>query len=144
MIESVSCDELYEKFHAFYIAVVRLIICNTTLTEEDGSTVDPEMLHRAQERCIAVYEELHAARYQHALNAVPGADFRTRPLPTLTFTVSSVNDGELLPAIQDRYKDILPEEEFGLLGALFNAVADQIELALGLSFGMLKQTNDIN
>lgn len=138
MIESVSYDELYEKFHAFYVAVVRLIICNTTLTEEDGSTVDPEMLHRTQERCIAVYEELHAARYQYTLNAVPDVDFRTRPLPALTFTLSCINDDELLPAIKDRYKDILPEEEFDLLGALFDTVADQIEQALELSFGMLK------
>ena len=144
MIESVSCDELYEKFHAFYIAVIRLIICNTTLTRKDGTTIDAEMLHRAQEHCIAVYEELHAVRYQHVLNKVPGAQLRTRPLSVLTLTVSSVDDGELLPAIEEKYAAILSKEEFDLLGELFDAVADQIELALGLSFEMLKQTNDIS
>ena len=59
MIESVSSKELYEKFHEFYIAVIKHIICSITLTRDDGAAVDVEMLHRAQECCLEAFDELN-------------------------------------------------------------------------------------
>lgn len=141
MIEPVSCNELYEKFHELYLAIIRHIICRVTLTKKDGTAVDPEMLHRVQERCYAAYDELNYCMYRRALNKMPA---ERSPLAVLTYTLSSVEDGELIPVIQEKYSTELTEDERNLLGALLNAVDEQLHGLLSLSYKFLVSTGDIN
>lgn len=141
MIEPVSCNELYEKFHELYVMIIRHIIFRVTLTKKDGTAVDPEMLHRAQERCYAAYDELNYCMYQRALNKMPA---ERSPLAVLTYTLSSVEDGELIPVIQEKYSTELTEDERNLLGALLNAVDEQLHGLLSLSYKFLVSTGDIN
>lgn len=74
MIDSVSNKELYDKFHEFYIAVIKHIICSITLTRDDGAAVDVKMLHRAQECCLAAFDDLNRAKYEDAPNNTPYAE----------------------------------------------------------------------
>lgn len=141
MVEPVSCNELYEKFHELYVMIIRHIIFRVTLTKKDGTAVDPEMLHRAQERCYAAYDELNYCMYQRALNKMPA---ERSPLAVLTYTLSSVEDGELIPVIQEKYSTELTEDERNLLGALLNAVDEQLHGLLSLSYKFLVSTGDIN
>lgn len=142
MIESVSCNELYEKFHEFYIAVIKDIISRIELSRDDGVAVDVEMLHRAQEHCLAAFDELNRAKYEDAMNNTPYAEKSV--LVVLTYTVSSKGDDEFLPFIQEKYKAKLPEEEFHMLGALFDSVSEQLYGILSSSCKFLAATHDIN
>lgn len=90
MIESVSCDELYEKFHELYIAVIKHIISKITLSRTDGVVVDAETLHHVQECCLAAFDELNHAKYEDALNNTPYAERSI--LAVLTYTISSKDD----------------------------------------------------
>jgi hypothetical protein len=141
MIESVSCNELYEKFHEFYIAVIKHIICKITLTSTDGTVVDAETLHRVQEYCLDAFDELNRAKYQDAMINTPYAERGV--LAVLTYTISSIGEDELLSIIQDKYKAKLPEEEFNMLGALFDSVSEQLYGMLSLSCKFLIATHDI-
>lgn len=141
MIESTS-KELYEKFHEFYIAVIKHIICKITLTRTDDVAVDTEMLHRVQEYCLAAFDELNSAKYEDALNNTPYAE--QSALAVLTYTVSSMDDDKLLSIIQEKYKTKLNEEEFHMLGALFDTVSQQLYGILSSSCKFLVSTNDIN
>lgn len=141
MIESVSCNELYRKFHELYVMIIRHIISRIALTNADGTAVDPERLHRVQERCYAAYDELNYCMYQRALNKMPA---ERSPLAVLTYTLSSVEDGELIPVIQEKYSTELTEDERNLLGALLNAVDEQLHGLLSLSYKFLVSTGDIN
>ena len=140
MIESTS-KELYEKFHEFYIAVIKHIICKITLTRDDGVAVDTETLHRVQEYCLAAFDELNSAKYEDALNNTPYAE--QSALAVLTYTVSSMDDDKLLSIIQEKYKAKLPEEEFHMLGALFDGVSHQLYGILSSSCKFLMETHDI-
>lgn len=142
MIAPVSCNELYEKFHEFYITVIKYIICSITLTRADGTAVDAEMLHRVQEYCLAVFDELNSSKYQDALNNTPYAEQST--LAVLTYTLSSIDNNELLPYIKEKYKDKLTEEEFNMLSELFDSVSEHLSGVLSLSCKFLMSTNDIN
>ena len=142
MIESVSSTELYEKFHEFYIAVIKHIISSITLTRDDGAAVDIEMLHRAQECCLEAFDELNLSKYQDALNSTPYAERSV--LAVLTYTLSSIGDNELLPVIQEKYKNKLTEDEFHMLGALFDTVSAQLYGILSSSCKFLVSTNDIH
>lgn len=141
MIEPVSCNELYEKFHELYLAIIRHIIFRVTLTKKDGTAVDPEMLRRVQECCYAAYDELNYCMYQRALNKMPA---ERSPLAVLTYTLSSVEDGELIPAIYEKYSAELTEDERNLLGALLNGVDENLYGLLSLSYKFLVSTGDIN
>jgi len=144
MIESVSCNELYEKFHELYIAVIKHIIGKIKLTSTDGTVVDAETLHRVQEYCLDVFDELNRAKYeeyQDALKNPPDAELSVPAV--LTYTLSSVDDSELIPVIQEKYKAKLPEEEFNMLGALFDSVSEQLYRILSLSCKFLVATHDI-
>ena len=141
MIESTSSKELYEKFHEFYIAVIKHIICSITLTRDDGVAVDMERFHRAQEYCLAAYDEFIVSKYQAALNKV---SVERNPLAVLTHTLSSINDDELIPPIQDKYENKLSEDEFEMLGALFDTVSEQLSKFLSSSCKFLISTNDID
>ena len=144
MIESVSCNELYEKFHELYIAVIKHIICKIKLTSTDGTVVDAETLHRVQEYCLDAFDELNRAKYeeyQDALKNPPDAELSV--LAVLTYTLSSVDDSELIPVIQEKYKAKLPEEEFNMLDALFDSVSEQLYRILSLSCKFLVATHDI-
>ena len=146
MIEPVSYDELYEKFHELYIAVIGHIICNITITKKDGTAVNEETLQRVQECCLAAFDELNTARHQHALSKFKLVNLEPHisSLAVLAHTLSSVDDGELLPAIQKKYKDKLSEEEFNILGGLCNSVSDHLSGLLSLSCKFLVATHDIN
>lgn len=141
MIESTSSKELYEKFHEFYIAVIKHIICSIKLSRDDGEAVDMEMLHHAQECCLDVFDELNYAKYQDALNNTPYAEQSV--LAVLTYTISSMDDDKLLSIIQEKYKAKLPEEEFYMLGALFDTVSHQLYGILSSSCKFLMSTHDI-
>ena len=141
MIESVSSKELYDKFHEFYIAVIKHIICSITLTRDDGAAVDVEMLHRAQECCLAAFDELNYCMYYRALDKVSS---ERSPLAVLTYTLSSIDDDELIPVIQEKYKNMLSEEEFHMLGALFDTVSEQLSGFLSSSCKFLVSTHDID
>lgn len=144
MIESVSCNELYEKFHELYIAVIKHIISKIKLTSTDGTVVDAETLHHVQECCLAAFDELNRAKYeeyQDALKNPPDAELSV--LAVLTYTISSMDEDELLSIIQDKYKAKLPEEEFNMLGALFDSVSEQLYRILSLSCKFLVATHDI-
>lgn len=141
MIEPVSCNELYEKFHELYLTIIRHIIFRVTLTKKDGTAVDPEMLRRVQERCYAAYDELNYCMYQRALNKMPA---ERSPLAVLTYTLTSVEDGELIPVIYETYSTELTEDERNLLGALLNAVDEQLHGLLSLSYKFLVSTGDID
>lgn len=141
MIESVSGNELYEKFHELYIAVIKHIICKTTLERDDGVAVDTEMLHHVQECCLAAFDELNRAKYEDALNNTPYAERSV--LAVLTFTISSKDDDKFLPFIQKEYKAVLPEEEYNMLGELFEIVSEQLYGILTMSCKFLVLTHDI-
>ena len=141
MIESVSCNELYEKFHELYIAVIKHIISKITLSRTDGATVDEETLHHVQECCLAAFDELNHAKYEDALNNTPYAERSV--LAVLTYTISSKDDDKFLPFIQEKYKAKLTEEEFHMLGALFDSVSEQLYGILSLSCKFLVATHDI-
>lgn len=141
MVEPVSCNELYEKFHELYLTIIRHIIFRVTLTKKDGTAVDPEMLHRVQERCYAAYDELNYVMYRRALNKMPA---ERSPLAVLTYTLSSVEDGELIPAIYEKYSAELTEDERNLLGALLNGVDENLYGLLSLSYKFLVSTGDID
>ena len=64
-------------------------------------------------------------------------------LAVLTYTISSMGEDELLSIIQDKYKAKLPEEEFNMLGALFDSVSEQLYGILSLSCKFLVATHDI-
>ena len=113
MIESVLCNELYEKFHELYIAVIKHIISKITLSRTDGATVDEETLHHVQECCLAAFDELNRAKYEDALNNTPYAERSV--LAVLTYTISSKDDDKFLPFIQKEYKAVLPAEEYNML-----------------------------
>ena len=140
MIESTS-KELYEKFHEFYIAVIKHIICSITLTRDDGAAADVEMLHRAQECCLAAFDDLNYCLYQRALDKMSS---ERSPLAVLTYTLSSIDDDELIPVIQEKYKNMLSEEEFHMLGALFDTVSEQLSGFLSSSCKFLVSTHDID
>lgn len=99
------------------------------------------MLHRVQERCYAAYDELNYCMYQRALNKIPA---NRSPLAVLTYTLSSVEDGELIPVIYEKYSAELTEDERNLLGALLNGVDEQLYGLLSLSYKFLVSTGDIN
>lgn len=139
MIDSVSSKELYDKFHEFYIAVIKHIICSIRLSRDDGAPVDMEMLHHAQECCLAAFDELNYCLYVRAQDKCDGS-----PLAILTYTLSSIDDDELIPVIQEKYKNKLSEEEFHMLGALFDTVSEQLSGFLSSSCKFLVSTNDIN
>jgi len=139
MIESVSSKELYEKFHEFYIAVIKHIICSIKLTRDDGAPVDMEMLHHAQECCLAAFDELNYCLYVRAQDKCD-----RNPLTILTYTLSSIDDDELIPVIQEKYKNKLSEEEFHMLGALFDTVSEQLSGFLSSSCKFLVSTHDID
>ena len=141
MIESVSSKELYDKFHEFYIAVIKHIICSIRLSRDDGAPVDMEMLHHAQECCLAAFDELNYCMYYRALDRMSS---ERSPLAVLTYTLSSIDDDELIPIIQEKYKNKLSEEEFHMLGALFDTVSEQLSRYLSSSCKFLVSTNDIN
>ena len=100
------------------------------------------MLHRVQEYCLAAFDELNSAKYEDALNNTPYAE--QSALAVLTYTVSSMDDDKLLSIIQEKYKTKLPEEEFHMLGALFDTVSQQLYGILSSSCKFLVSTNDIN
>ena len=139
MIDSISSKELFDKFHEFYIAVIKHIICSIRLTRDDGAAVDVEMLHRAQECCLAAFDELNYCLYVRAQDKCDRS-----PLAVLTYTLSSIDDDELIPVIQEKYKNKLSEEEFHMLGALFDTVSEQLSGFLSSSCKFLVSTNDIN
>ena len=141
MIESVSCNELYEKFHELYIAVIKHIISKITLSRTDGATVDEETLHHVQECCLAAFDELNRAKYEDALNNTPYAERSV--LAVLTYTISSKDDDKFLPFIQEKYKAVLPAEEYNMLGELFEIVSEQLYGILSLSCKFLVATHDI-
>lgn len=141
MIESTSTKELYEKFHEFYIAVIKHIICSITLSRDDGAPVDMEMLHHAQECCLSAFDELNYRLYVRAQDKMSS---ERSPLAVLTYTLSSIDDDELIPVIQEKYKNKLNEEEFHMLGALFDTVSDQLSKFLSSSCKFLISTNDID
>jgi hypothetical protein len=141
MIESVSCNELYEKFHELYIAVIKHIISKITLSRTDGVTVDEETLHHVQECCLAAFDELNRAKYEDALNNTPYAERSV--LAVLTYTISSKDDDKFLPFIQETYKAVLPGEEYNMLGELFEIVSEQLYGLLSLSCKFLVATHDI-
>ena len=141
MIESVSCNELYEKFHELYIAVIKHIICSIKVDRDDGVAVDVEMLHRVQEHCLAAFDELNRAKYEDALNNIPYAEQSV--LALLTYTISSKDDDKFLPFIQEKYKAKLTEEEFYMLGALFDSVCHRLYGILSSSCKFLVATHDI-
>ena len=141
MIESVSCNELYEKFHELYIAVIKHIISKITLSRTDGATVDEETLHHVQECCLAAFDELNRAKYEDALNNTPYAERSV--LAVLTYTISSKDDDKFLPVIQKEYKAVLPAEEYNMLGELFEIVSEQLYGILSLSCKFLVATHDI-
>ena len=141
MIESVSCNELYEKFHELYIAVIKHIISKITLTRTDGATVDVETLHHVQECCLAAFDELNRAKYEDALNNTPYAERSV--LAVLTYTISSKDDDKFLPFIQKEYKAVLPAEEYNMLGELFEIVSEQLYGILSLSCKFLVSTHGI-
>ena len=142
MIEPVSCNELYEKFHELYITIIRHIICRITLTNADGTDVDPEMLRRVQECCLAAFDELNYVMYQRALRKEPNTE--RSPLAVLTYTITSVDSDELIPVIQGKYGAELTEEERNMLGGLCNKVDEQLYGLLALSCKFLVTTGDIN
>ena len=141
MIESVLCNELYEKFHELYIAVIKHIISKITLSRTDGATVDVETLHHVQECCLAAFDELNHAKYEDALNNTPYAERSI--LAVLTYTISSKDDDKFLPFIQKEYKAVLPAEEYNMLGELFEIVSEQLYGILSLSCKFLVATHDI-
>lgn len=141
MIESVLCNELYEKFHELYIAVIKHIISKITLSRTDGATVDEETLHHVQECCLAAFDELNRAKYEDALNNTPYAERSV--LAVLTYTISSKDDDKFLPFIQKEYKAVLPAEEYNMLGELFEIVSEQLYGILSLSCKFLVATHDI-
>ena len=141
MIESVSCNELYEKFHELYIAIIKHIISKITLSRTDGATVDEETLHHVQECCLAAFDELNRAKYEDALNNTPYAERSV--LAVLTYTISSKDDDKFLPFIQEKYKAVLPAEEYNMLGELFEIVSEQLYGILSLSCKFLVATHDI-
>lgn len=141
MIEPVSCNELYEKFHELYITIIRHIICRITLTNADGTDVDPEMLRRVQECCLAAFEELNYVMYQRALSK---EDPERCPLAVLTYTLTSVDSDELIPVIEGKYSAELTEDERNMLGGLCNTVDEQLYGMLSLSYKFLVSTGDID
>ena len=142
MIDSVSSNELYDKFHEFYIAVIKHIIRSITLSRDDDVAVDMERFHRAQEYCLEAFDELNLSKYQDALNSTPYAERSV--LAVLTYTLSSIDDDELLPVIQEKYKNKLTEDEFHMLGALFDTVSAQLYGILSSSCKFLVSTHDID
>lgn len=142
MIEPVSCNELYEKFHELYITIIRHIICRITLTNADGTDVDPEMLRRVQECCLAEFDELNHVMYQRALRKEPNPE--RSPLAVLTYTLTSVDSDELIPVIHGKYGAELTEEEGNMLGGLCNKVDEQLYGLLALSYKFLVTTGAIN
>ena len=141
MIDSVSSKELYDKFHEFYIAVIKHIICSIRLSRDDGAPVDMEMLHHAQECCLAAFDDLNYCSYQRSLDKMSS---ERSPLTVLTYTLSSIDDDELIPVIQEKYKNMLSEEEFHMLGALFDTVSEQLSGFLSSSCKFLVSTHDID
>lgn len=141
MIESVSCNELYEKFHELYIAVIKHIISKITLSRTDGVAVDEETLHHVQECCLAAFDELNRSKYEDALNNTPYAERSV--LAVLTYTISSKDDDKFLPFIQKTYKAVLTAEEYNMLGELFEIVSEQLYGILSLSCKFLVSTHDI-
>ena len=139
MIDSVSSKELYDKFHEFYIAVIKHIICSIRLSRDDGAPVDMEMLHHAQECCLAAFDELNYCLYVRAQDKCDRSQ-----LAVLTYTLSSIDDDELIPVIQEKYKNTLSEEEFHMLGALFDTVSEQLSGYLSSSCKFLVSTHDID
>lgn len=142
MIEPISGKELYDKFHELYVALIKHIVINISVTKNDGTAVDTEMLHRVQECCVDMFDELNLSKYQDALDNIPYHEFST--LAVLTYTISSIGDDELLPTIKERYKDKLSEEEFEILNELFDSVSGYLSNALSLSCKFLMSTNDLN
>ena len=144
MIESVSCNELYEKFHELYIAVIKHIICKIKLTSTDGTVVDAETLHRVQEYCLDAFDELNRAKYEEYQDALKNPpDAERSVLAVLTYTISSKDDDKFLPFIQKEYKAVLPAEEYNMLGELFEIVSEQLYGILSLSCKFLVATHDI-
>ena len=141
MIDSVSSKELFDKFHEFYIAVIKHIICSIRLTRDDGAPVDMEMLHHAQECCLAAFDDLNYCLYQRSLDKMSS---ERSPLTVLTYTLSSIDDDELIPVIQEKYKNMLSEEEFHMLGALFDTVSEQLSGFLSSACKFLVSTHDID
>lgn len=141
MIEGVSCNELYEKFHELYVMIIRHIIFRVTLTKKDGTAVDPERLHRVQECCLAAFDELNYVMYRRALNKLPAGQ---SPLAVLTYTLSSVDSDELIPVIEKKYGAELTAEERNMLGGLCNKVDEQLYGLLALSYKFLVSTGDID
>lgn len=154
MIDPISSKELYDKFHEFYIAVIKHIICSITLTRDDGAAVDVEMLHRAQECCLEAFDELNHRLYVRAQDRMSSERMyystldkmssERSPLAVLTYTLSSIDDDELIPVIQEKYKNKLSEEEFHMLGALFDTVSEQLSRYLSSSCKFLVSTHDIH
>ena len=141
MIESVSGNELYEKFHELYIAVIKHIISKITLSRTDGAAIDAETLHHVQECCLAAFDELNRAKYEDALNNTPYVE--RSALAVLTYTISSKDDDKFIPFIQKTYKAVLPEEEYNMLGELFEIVSEQLYRILTMSCKFLVLTHDI-
>lgn len=141
MIEPVSCNELYEKFHELYLMIIRHIISRITLTNADGTAVDPERLHRVQECCYAAYDELNYVMYRRALRKEKP---ERCPLAVLTYTLSTLDSDELIPVIEEKYGAELTAEERNMLGGLCNTVDEQLYGMLSLSYKFLKSTGDID
>ena len=139
MIDPISSKELYDKFHEFYIAVIKHIICSIRLSRDDGAPVDMEMLHHAQECCLEAFDELNHRLYVRAQDKCDRS-----PMAVLAYTLSSTDDDELIPVIQEKYKNKLNEEEFHMLGALFDTVSEQLSGYLSSSCKFLMSTNDIH
>lgn len=120
------------------------VCCNVydnTLSRDDGVAVDMERFHRAQGYCLVAYDEFISSKYQAALTKV---SVERSPLTVLTYTLSSINSSSLIPAIQDKYENKLSEDEFEMLGALFDTVSDQLSEFLSSSCKFLISINDIH
>lgn len=137
MMDSLSTQHSVHDTFLSTLSMLRHIIINTLMTKTDGTTTDVEMLHRVQEYCVDIFDELNLSKYQAVRRFVPREKCSTRTI--LTYLISNIGSSELLPNIKERYKNKLPEKEFDMLNNLIDSVSEHLS---SISKEFLMPTNE--
>ena len=124
MMDSLSTQHSVHDTFLSTLIMLRRIIINTLMTKIDGTTTDVEMLHRVQEYCVDIFDELNLSKYQAVRRFIPREKCSTRII--LTYLISSIGSSELLPNIKERYKNKLSEKEFDMLNNLIDSVSEHL------------------
>lgn len=124
MMDSLSTQHSVHDTFLSTLSMLRHIIINTLMTKIDGTTTDVEMLHRVQEYCVDIFDELNLSKYQAVRRFISREKCSTRTI--LTYLISNIGSSELLPNIKERYKNKLSEKEFDMLNNLIDSVSEHL------------------